>query len=415
MKLNSLFKSWKYPSLLLASLGISGIGEWVYFIALNLIVLNMAGPLAVSGLYILRAMSALFTHSWSGSLIDRWNKKLLMVWLNIIQSVLIAFLPLFSSLWSIYSLVFLICIASSMYHPTSMTYITRLLPSGQRKRFNSFRSLIDSGAFLTGPAVAGLMFMVGSPQYAIYINAIALFVSALITLFMPNIEQIDLTAMSDKKFTFKVLKKDWKLVANFSKKHVYIMGIYLLFSAMMVMTTAVDSLEAAFCKEVLSLSERDYGFLVSIAGGGIAAGAIFNTLIVKKTATSWLLGVGSLLVATGYITYAFSDSFLSAAIGWFILSFAMAFTNTGFYTFYQDNIPTSAMGRIGSLYGLIEDFFIIATTGIFGVLSYFISIQSVVILGTVTMLFITIILCIFSLQPSKKKYYQTELNESSVL
>ena len=41
---------------------------------------------------------------------------------------------------------------------------------------------------MTGPAIAGMMFTIGTPNMAIYINAGALFLSALITVGMPNVE-----------------------------------------------------------------------------------------------------------------------------------------------------------------------------------------------------------------------------------
>lgn len=408
MRINKLVKSWKYPSILLSSIGVSSIGEWVYFIALNLIVLDRMGVLAVSGLYILRALSAFFTNFWSGSLIDRLNKKHLMVLLNIFQAVFIALLPSLASLSAIYTLVFFINVASSMYEQTSVPYITKLIPPDQRKRFNSFRSLIDSGAFVIGPAIAGMLFMIGTPNFAIYSNAIALFISALITLIMPNIEKNDFIETEDKKITLKILKQDWRLVVDFSRNHLYIIIIYLLFSTVMVLATAVDSLEAAFSREVLLLSDRDYGFLVSIAGAGIIVGALVNIIIVKKVATSWLIGLGSLMVSIGYLIYAFSANFLIAAIGFFILSFSMAFLNTGFNTFYQNNIPVHIMGRIGSVYRCIEAFFIIISTILFGIMAEMISIKSVIILGSTIMFAVTIILFIFNTQPSKAAFYTEE-------
>ncbi|PAD86372.1 MFS transporter [Niallia circulans] len=408
MRINKLVKSWKYPSILLSSIGVSSIGEWVYFIALNLIVLDRMGVLAVSGLYILRALSAFFTNFWSGSLIDRLNKKHLMVLLSIFQAVFIAILPSLASLSAIYTLVFFINVASSMYEQTSVPYITKLIPPDQRKRFNSLRSLIDSGAFVIGPAIAGMLFMIGTPNFAIYSNAIALFISALITLIMPNIEKNDFIETEDKKITLKILKQDWRLVVDFSRNHLYIIIIYLLFSTVMVLATAVDSLEAAFSREVLLLSERDYGFLVSIAGAGIIVGALVNIIIVKKVATSWLIGLGSLMVSIGYLIYAFSANFLIAAIGFFILSFSMAFLNTGFNSFYQKNVPIHIMGRVGSLYRCIEAFFIIISTILFGIMAEMISIKTVIILGSIIMFAVTIILFIFNTQPSKAAFYTEE-------
>lgn len=407
MKINTSLKSWRYPTILLCSIGVSSIGNWIYFIALNLIVLNLTeSTIAVSGLYIIRALSTFFTNIWAGSLIDRMNKKYLMIFLNIFQSIFIVMLPFFTTVIWIYFLVFVITIASSMYHPTAMTYITKLIPMAQRKRFNSLRSLLDSGAFLTGPAIAGLLFTLGSPNMAIYVNAIALFLSACITIRMPNVDtNQQLARKTENESSFKLLFNDWHLVIKFSLQHRYIMTIYLLFSAMIVMMTATDSLEAAFATQVLSLSEGQYGILVSIAGAGVLVGSIMNTAIVEKVPTAWLIGMGSLITAVGYLAFTSSHTFLIASFGCFILSFATAFANTGFYTFYQNNIPIDRMGRIGSIYGFIEALFIIIATALFGITAEFFSIRIVVVSAALLMLFIASILLLVNILPSKTRFY----------
>lgn len=401
-------ESWRYPAILLCSIGVSSVGEWIYFIALNLIVLNLTeSALTVSGLYIVRAISSLFTNFWSGSLIDRFNKKKLMIFLNLVQSILIVILPCFSSLLWMYVLVFLITVASSMYQPTSMTYITKLIPVEQRKRFNALRSLLDSGAFLTGPAIAGFLFTVGTPYMAIYLNAIALFLSACITFKMPNIEALEkFINRTEKTSLFRVLLLDWQMVIRFSLKNSYVMVVYLLFSAIIILMTATDSLEAAFATQILALSEGEYGILVSIAGVGVLFGSLTNSVIVEKIPTSWLIGMGSLVTALGYLIFTSSFSFLIAAIGCFVLSFATAFANTGFYTFYQNNIPSESMGRIGSIYGFFEALFIIIFTTIFGIFAEWITIRSVVISASFMMAFVAVILLWLNIKPSKSHYYK---------
>ncbi|WP_427109224.1 MFS transporter [Lysinibacillus xylanilyticus] len=415
MSMNKLLEAWRYPAILLFSIGVSSVGSWIYFIALNLIVLNLTGSaIAVSGLYIVRASSTLFASIWSGSLIDRLNKKYLMIVLNLFESLLIVTLPFFSTLTWIYFMVFVITMASSMYHPTSMTYITKLIPPEQRKRFNSLRSFLDSGAFITGPAIAGLLFTIGSPHMAIYLNAIALFLSACITFGMPNVEaNQQLASKADEKISYKVLFSDWKLVIRFSLKNPYIMMIYILFSAMIVMMTATDSLEAAFATQILSLSEGEYGVLVGIAGAGLLVGSLMNTAIVEKVPTAWLIGMGSLITALGYLTFTSSYTFLIASFGCFILSFATAFANTGFHTFYQNNIPVDSMGRIGSIYGFVEALFIIIITAIFGIAAEITSIRYVTVPAAVIMFVVATILLILNIQPSKARFYRniSELNE----
>ncbi|EML9730700.1 TPA: MFS transporter [Bacillus cereus] len=407
--MKNFLKDWKYPLLLLSGVGIANLGAWIYLIALNVLVYNMGGSaLAVAALYVIKPLATLFTNAWSGSMIDRLNKRKLMIHLDIYRALFIAILPLLPSIWTVYVFVFFISMASAIYEPTAMTYMTKLIPVEQRQRFNSLRSLIGSGASLIGPAIAGVLLIASTPEIAIYINAIAFLLSGFITLLLPNLDKKEASDTTSNTLSLTVLKKDWNTVINFSRKHVYVVCVYFLFQSMFALATATDSLELSFAKEVLLLTDSEYGFLVSIAGAGFILGAITNTILSKKLAPSLLIGIGSLFITIGYLIYAFSSVFLIAAIGFFILSFSMAYANTGFYTFYQNNIPVHMMGRIGSIYGLVIAIVTIFITILSGVATQFISIQLVVIVGSLIMLFITIVLCVFTLFPAQSKLYSTE-------
>ncbi|MBD1380434.1 MFS transporter [Metabacillus arenae] len=399
------FDTLKYPLLLLSGIGISNIGAWVYLIALNLTVLEMTGsPMAVTALYILIPIAALCTNFWAGSLIDRANKRLLMTFLDIFRAVCIFLLPFLPSIWFIYIFVFLINMAGAIFATTSMTYMTKLIPKNDRQRFNALRSIIDSGGFLIGPSIAGLLFLKGTPFLAIQLNAVALFISGFIIMLLPNVEKKE-KAVTGPKISWSLIKKDWLEVTNFSKTSFYVALVYLLISGVTVFMTAIDSLEASFAKEVLVLSDSAYGFLVSIAGGGIIAGSVINTLFAKKFAVHMQISIGTIVTAFGYLLFAFSNSFLIAALSFFLLSFAISFANIGFITFYQNNVPVEIMGRFGSFFGMIEAVLIIIFTTTFGVMAEIISIRPVVVLGSCCLLFLGMIICGFVFQSSKKKFF----------
>ncbi|MCP1529363.1 MFS transporter [Bacillus pumilus] len=394
-------KHWRDMSLLLGAIGIANIGEWIYMIALHLLIFQETGSvLAVTAVYMLRPAAALLTNSWSGSLIDRLNQRKVMISLDISRAILIACIPfaLFSGhLLILYVLVLLIQMAQAMFHPASMVYMTGLIPANNRKRFNAIRSLLQSGGFLLGPAAAGLLFLVGTPVFSIYINAICLLVSALLTMCLPNLLKQD---AGQKGFTLSMLKEDARLVLRFSLTSRQIMAVYLLFSAAItVLPTAIDSLETAFAKEVLLLTDTQYGLLVSIAGAGIIAGAGLNSVIVERLPVSIMLGIGSLLVACGYLIYAFSSTLFIAAVGFFILAFFLAFANTGFMTFYQTNIPIEVMGRIASFYALVEAILTIMLTGVSGGLAHVLSIRTSVVTGSLCMLLVCLLLCFVIFRP----------------
>jgi MFS family permease len=404
---------WKYPSLLLISVGISNLGDWIYFIALNLMVLNTTNsPTAVAGLYILKPIADILITFWSGSVIDRLNKRRIMIILDLLRALLVGMIPFVHSIWAIYVLVLMIHMASSFFIPTSTTYITKLIPQNYRKRFNSLQNVMTSGAFLIGPGIAGLLFIVGSPIIAVYMNALSFLISAIILFFLPNLDTIQTQAVG-KSLLFKVLLADWKEVLKYTQQAKYIMCVYFLFNSCMVLATAIDSQEVVFTRQVLHLSVSSYGVLVSIAGAGVVVGALMNSIIVKWLQMRFLIGVCTTFIAIGYLIYAFSTTFLMAAVGFFLLAFFLSFANTGFLTFYQNNIPLDMMGRISSVFGMFLAILQIAATLAVGFTGDFLSVRTVVVFGSVTMLIIALILLLVILIPLKGKYYR-DIQEQSI-
>lgn len=387
MKVNA----WKDPLILLAAIGIANVGAWIYLIALNLSVLAMTGgsALAVAGLYMTVPLAAIFTNFWAGSLIDRLNKRKLLIGLDLSRVALVLLLPQFDSLLLIYAVVFVLGMAGSVFAPASMAYVTLLLKPEQRQRFNALRSLVGSGAFLIGPAVAGALLAIGSADFALYCNAAALFLAAVLTVALPNLDG-DKSESTVESFNLKLIRQDVKAVIGFSRQNTYVAAVYLVFGLFMVLATAMDSLEAAFSIGVLSLSEQQYGFLVSIAGAGIAAGSLIAAVLGNRLQVPFLIGGGTAFVSAGYLIYTFSGGFWGAATGFFVLAFALAFANTGFQTFYQDNVPVAMMGRIGSIYGLAEAAFIIGLTLSFGVAAELWAIRPVIVVGSLLMLGVSV-------------------------
>lgn len=90
------------------------------------------------------------------------------------------------------------------------------------------------------------------------------------------------------------------------------------------------------------------------------------------------------------------------------LRFLMPMQNTGYLTFFQSNIPVNIMGRVGSIYGLIQSIFVIITI-LMGLVAEVDMIQTVVITVVLLMLVISLILFSVSVLPSKREVFKSEL------
>lgn len=396
---------WKYPGLLLVGVGISNLGSWIYFIALNLIVLEMTGsPFAVSVLYILLPISAFVTSLWSGSFIDRVNKRNLMLVLDLSRALLVFLLAFTDSLLVIYAFVFFLNIANTMFESSSMIYMTKLVPEGSRQKFNALKNFIQSCGFILGPSVAGLLFIVGSPTSAIQLNALALIISATILFLLPDLEE-KVTSIEREKLTIHLILKDWKEIYRFTHSNKYITLIYSLYCLMIVFMSSLDSLEASFATQVLNFSESTYGFLVSIAGGGIVLGSILNVVFDKKLSLRFLICFGGFFTPLGYLIFSLSQSFTMASLGFFLLTFSLSFANTGFMSFYQTNVPTEIMGRFSAVLHAAQSVLIITLTFIMGSAAEFLSIRDTYSIFSTLFFTFGFLIGYIVLKKDKKPYY----------
>ncbi|WP_157455504.1 MFS transporter [Carnobacterium maltaromaticum] len=365
----------KITSLLLASSGISSIGEWIYFIALNLIVLNRgATPAAVGVLYIIRPLATVLTTSMMSHFLDDLKKRKWLIILDITRACMIGSLVIINELWWIYLIVFLIQGAVSIHSPLVITYTVSLIPAEKRKKYNALSSLVHSGGFLLGPAIAGLLLMVGTPKLAILVNSTALFLSAYFIFLLPNCETVPREKKANTGITFS---KNWFEVKSFSLKYGNETLIYSSFLLLMSFAAGLDSIESSFAKGMLDLTDGEYGLLVSIAGLGILCGSGIVTIFSEKLSVAHLLQSGSFFFVLGYFIYAISTHFISAAVGFFLLSFALAFANTGFYTFRQNYLPISKMGLLISFYDLVEALLSIFIVGVVSLLAIYVHLRKV--------------------------------------
>ncbi len=368
--------------LLLFSMWISNVGEWVYFIGLNMIVLRLTGSsFAVSVLYMITPIAAIMTNSWAGTFIDRMDTKKLLVALNVARAAFILVLAATTNIAFIYGLSFILQVMNTIFSTASFVYMTKLIDASEQQRFNAWRNFVQSSGFILGPSIAGLLFLIGAPQLAINVNGIALLLAALIIWRLPDIEKV---APAYEKMTLQLIREDWKRVSNYSRNERFVSIIYVFSSSIIVCMTALDSLEAAFAQKGLGLTEATYGLLVSIAGLGLITGSLINA----KWPYSPLLSMkyGAVFIALGYLIYAVSHQFATAAIGFFVLTFAHCYVNIGFITYIQRNIPTALLGRFTSVFGLFESLGTLSLVLVFGVAAEQIGLRPVILTGSFLLL-----------------------------
>lgn len=396
---------WKNPLMLIAGIGISYLGNWMYLVALNLTILKITGsPATVAGLFIIRPIAVLLTNTWSGSVIDRANKRNLLVFTNVVRGILVFCIPFLQSLSLIYLLLLIINMFGALFRPASTVFITKLVPIEQRKQFNSILGMASSGAMVLGPAIAGVIIMYANTALCIFFNALSFIICAFLIYLLPDVDE-EREPVRDP-FNWRTLFGDMQIVKNFLLNVRYFFSIYLLFQGAMLIDFALDSQELTYIKLHLQLSDPDYGFIVSLTGVGLIIGAFFATVLAKKIPLNIYLGAGMLLTSNGYFFFFSSFDFITATAAFVCVGFFISFANAGYATFFQNNVPVKIMGRIGSMAEIVQGLIQISLTLLLGFLAEQFSVQSVCLTFAVAGILLAITLFFAVLPPARANYFR---------
>lgn len=398
---------WKNPAILLLSIGFSSIGDFIYLVAINIIVYKLTGSAAaVAGLWIVGPLTNIFTKFWTGSFIDYRSKRKVIIVTYIVRSVFICLIPFASNMVFIYGILVVLSVAKAFFNPSSMTYIAILVPKEKRKRFNSIQSFTSSGAFIIGPAIGGSLIFITSVEITLWLNAFFFLISAILLFFLPEKENIDKESIPTLTITQVI--HDFTIVKKFMVNNKYVSFVYLGYIMIMIFSFAMDAQEVVFTQQVVGLSELDYSLLISITGIGSVVGAFLLSVFSNKFSLRYMICIGLIMMTFGYTIYAFSWSFTSIVVGFVILGFFNVFLNAGIMTFYQNNVPTHVMGRVTSIYQFIQSVAQVIFLLFIGFIADLINLRLTIVALALVMLLSSFIFSVSILKPSKKGFYQED-------
>ncbi|MEG0439293.1 MAG: MFS transporter [Solibacillus sp.] len=381
----------KKYGVLLGALGFSTLGNWIYLIALNLSVWHLTNsPAAVAGIYIVGPIARIISSIFAGSIIDRQNKKKLMIISDIVRGIIVCMMPFMTSIWLIYVLIFLANIAGSFFGPSSTYVITKLVNDDDKQRFNALNSTLSSGSFMIGPALAGAIIAVSNTNVAMWVNGFTFFACAWAISLLPTIAEDN--AMKRQMISWQMIRTDFQQVWAFIQNRPALFIFLTVYTSALMIAFALDSQEMTFLKDVLVTSDTMYGIVVSVAGVGAIVGGIAATALVNKLSLKTYTGLGFLLTILSYTLFYASPTLIFAIISFIALGFFMAFSNSGYATIYQKTIPPTLMGRFGSSLNLLQSVAQIIFTLLLGMFAEWYSLQHVTVLFALIALLLAIYL-----------------------
>jgi MFS family permease len=183
----------RYPAFraLLGGLAVSQVGDWLYNLALIALVYQRTHSALWAGVTTAaRVVPIVALGPLGGVVADRFDRRRVMVACDLIRLALMLVLALVAALRLPVALAPVIAagatLAAAPYLPCVSATTPRLVPDADLPGANAARSAVAGAAIIAGPALGGILLLLGSPALAFGLNAATFGLSALTVLAIPG-------------------------------------------------------------------------------------------------------------------------------------------------------------------------------------------------------------------------------------
>jgi MFS family permease len=260
---------------------ISQFGTYIYTFAIGLFVLKITGSgLSFASNLVFGTIPAVILYPIAGVLADRFNRKVLIVTMDILNGLLMLSLYFLSGEYGldikmIYTTTFVMTMFTTVFGITLEASIPNMVTEKRLMTVNSFGRSIDASASIVAPMIGGLIFAFIDIRLFILINGISFIfsaVSCMIIDFNVNCPQ------NKNKGKVKILD-DIREGVNYIREKKEFIGVILIFVFLNFFMSFGVSVPLPFIiNSTLKLSAKYFGMIQSALPLGIIIGA----LIVKR-------------------------------------------------------------------------------------------------------------------------------------
>jgi MFS family permease len=278
---------------------VSNIGNWITMMAVfAMVVFRGDGSVAESsGIFLAGLLPTLLFSPVAGWLLDRFDRKWLMVGSELLSGLIISGLIFVSRLELVYALLALQAISTSLMTPARQAIVPDLVQREDLTRANAFFQQLAGLIKIGAPMLAGLILTFMNPHTAIILDVISFGLSALILSRLPALppHPVSMPAVSQPSAQGKNQPSEGVFsVLNSSA------ALRLLFLTIFLGITVIigfDVLSSIFIRDILQGNEQLYGVLIGLVGLGTLASAAL-LMLRREAGSPWKDMIGGILLLT---------------------------------------------------------------------------------------------------------------------
>lgn len=332
--------------------GISLIGTWMQSVALGWLVLELTNSAFAVGLnQALRSLGVLVFTLYAGVVVDRVDKRRLIVWTQVLQMLEALLLALLvwtrtATTWQVMALAVLFGIVTAFDIPARQALLVDLVGRDNLMNAIALNSSMFNAARIVGPAVAGVLIGATDVGMCFLLNGLS-YLAVLAALFA-----IRLPPFVPRPVQYSAWVGFRQAVA-FIRSDPRVSTIVILVAVFSVFGFGFLVLMPVVARDVVHTDARGYGLLMAAVGMGAMLGALALALAGRRVKQGRALLQSGAAFATLLVGFAATRSFGVALLLLALAGCAMIITTALANTILQTLVPDVLRGRVMAFYAFV--------------------------------------------------------------
>jgi MFS family permease len=359
-----------------ASETVSNVGNWITMMAVfaMLVFKGNGGVVQSSGVFLAGLIPTLLVSPFAGWLLDRFDRKHLMITSELFSGLIILGLVFTSNLALIYAILALQAVSISIMTPARQAVVPDLVSREDLTRANAFFQQLAGSIKIVAPMLAGLILAVINPHLAVVLDVISFGLSALILSRLPSLlphletDERDVSPQAKGPTGIPEPEVGASLLANrqaranpklpqLMKEAPRLRLLFIMTFLVIMVIVSYDVLAPVYVKNILGAGEQLFGTLIGLIGVGTLAASIL-LMIHKGEQKPWrdvILGGVFLAFVPGSMAAAGFISDPGLALGLTLLGSLVGGFGNGLVviqagTLLQLLTPPGLLGRISGVF-----------------------------------------------------------------
>ncbi|MFM2106305.1 MAG: hypothetical protein RL338_1337 [Chloroflexota bacterium] len=350
---------------LLAGEFISGIGDWLYIVAIFVVIYEQSGdPILVGAFGAVRLLPYALLSIPAGIVADRFDRRLVLLATDLIRGGLMLVLAVLSILeapaLAIAAVAVLAACGSTFFYPAISAYLPSLVEDErQLGPANSLNSNLGEISYIVGPALGGLLLVVGSVTLAFVANALTFVIIAAILWRLPPSyarprtpaePAAEPTAEPGAEPAAAPTAEPAAPSAPARLRDAIAPRPLAGLLAIQLVTGFVASvyqvMTVILAIDILGAGEEANGFLNTAIGiGGLVGGLLSGWLVLRRDAGP-PLALGVVVIGAGTVALGLTGSLTVALVAVAVASAGGLLVDVIGTTIFQRVVPNELMGRV---------------------------------------------------------------------